>query len=160
MPPKEGDRAPDFTLPDQDGTAQKLSSYRGKWVLLYFYPKDDTPGCTREACALRDEHAAFKRLGTAVLGVSPDPPRKHARFAAKHELPFTLLSDEERKVLRAYGVWGKKKFMGREFMGVHRRSFLIDPEGTIARYYEKVKPDAHAAEVLADRRRLGKGKRS
>lgn len=156
MMPREGERAPDFKLPDQDGKDHSLSSYRGQWVLVYFYPRDDTPGCTREACAFRDEHAAFRRLETTVLGVSADPVAKHARFAARYDLPFPLLADEGKEVVRTYGVWGKKKFMGREFMGIHRRSFLIDPKGTIARVYEKVKPDAHAAEVLADRRRLGR----
>jgi peroxiredoxin Q/BCP len=154
---KAGNRAPDFTLPDQDGKLHKLSAYQGKWVLLYFYPKDDTPGCTREACAIRDQHAAFKRLGTVVLGVSADPVSKHAKFAAKYDLPFTLLADEDKQVVAKYGVWGQKKFMGREFLGIHRRSFLIDPKGKLACIYEQVKPDAHAGEVLEDRRRLGKG---
>ncbi len=151
-----GRKAPDFTLPDQNGDKHKLSAYRGQWVLVYFYPKDDTPGCTKEACAIRDEWGAFKRLKTEVLGISPDPVKKHARFVEKYDLPFTLLADEEKTVVNKYGVWGKKKFMGREYEGTYRHSFLIDPDGKIAKIYDKVKPAEHAAEVLADRRALGK----
>ena len=145
-----GRKAPDFTLPDQNGDKHKLSSYRGQWVLIYFYPKDDTPGCTKEACAIRDNWAAFKRAKIEVFGVSPDPVKKHARFVEKYELPFTLLADEEKKVVNKYGVWGKKKFMGREYEGTYRHSFLLNPEGKIVKHYEEVDPDEHTAEVLAD----------
>lgn len=142
--------APDFTLPDQTGKERKLSDYKGRWVLLYFYPKDDTPGCTKEACAIRDTYAEFKKVKAVVLGVSTDSVTSHAKFAKKFNLPFTLLADEEKKVAKAYGVWGKKKFMGREYMGTHRTSFLIDPQGMIAKVYVEVKPEMHAEEVLKD----------
>ncbi len=155
-----GDRAPHFTLPDQRGKRHKLSSYRGKWVLLYFYPKDDTPGCTKEACALRDHMAAFEKLNVAILGVSVDPIKSHARFAEKYKLPFPLLSDENKQVVNLYGVWGKKTFMGREYEGTHRMSFLIDPQGKIAKVYSKVKPAEHAEEVLNDVRELLSSQRS
>jgi peroxiredoxin Q/BCP len=145
-----GDLAPDFVLPDQNGVAHRLSDYRGRWVLLYFYPKDDTPGCTKEACAIRDQFPAFGKFEAQVFGVSVGSVASHARFAAKHHLSFPLLSDQEKKVVQLYGVWGKKKFMGREYMGTARTSFLIDPEGKIAKVYEKVKPESHAQEVLAD----------
>lgn len=151
---KEGSKAPDFTLQDQDGKAHTLSSYAGKWVLLYFYPKDDTPGCTKEACTIRDSYERFKRSTLVVLGVSTDSVKSHQKFREKHSLPFTLLADVDKSVVRAYGVWGKKKFMGREYMGTSRMSFLIDPDGKIAKVYEKVKPAAHAAEVLADKKDL------
>lgn len=149
-----GHLAPNFTLADQDGKANTLSEMRGKWVLLYFYPKDDTPGCTVEACTLRDNLPKFKRLKAKVFGVSVDSVKSHAKFVAKYDLPFTLLADEEKKVVKAYGVWGKKKFMGREYMGTNRTSFLIDPEGKIAKVYENVKPDLHAREVLEDLKAL------
>ena len=148
--PKVGGRAPAFSLPDQNGKTHALKDYAGSWVLLYFYPKDDTPGCTIEACALRDHFPKFKKLKAAVLGVSVDPVKKHAKFVEKYELPFTLLADEKKEVVEAYGVWGKKKFMGREYMGTKRWSFLIDPEGKIAKIYEDVKPANHAEEVLKD----------
>jgi len=150
-----GAKAPDFTLPDQNGKEHSLSDYQGKWVLLYFYPKDDTPGCTTEACGIRDSWSAFKRRKAVVLGVSPDSVKKHEKFATKFDLPFTLLADSDKKVVQAYGVWGKKKFMGREYMGVNRVSFLIDPKGKIAKVYPKVKPAEHAAEVLEDLKTLG-----
>jgi peroxiredoxin Q/BCP len=153
---KVGDKAPAFSLPDQNEKKHKLSEVKGKWVLLYFYPKDNTPGCTKEACAIRDNYSKFKRRKIQVFGVSADPVDKHKKFAEKYELPFTLLSDEEKKVLKAYGVWGKKKFMGREYMGIHRMSFLIDPKGKIAKIYPKVKPADHAEEVLADIKELSK----
>ncbi|MEK7516171.1 MAG: thioredoxin-dependent thiol peroxidase, partial [Patescibacteria group bacterium] len=136
--------------PDQTGKERKLSDYKGRWVLLYFYPKDDTPGCTKEACAIRDTYAEFKKVKAVVLGVSTDSVTSHAKFAKKFNLPFTLLADEEKKVAKAYGVWGKKKFMGREYMGTHRTSFLIDPQGMIAKVYVEVKPEMHAEEVLKD----------
>jgi peroxiredoxin Q/BCP len=147
---KEGLKAPDFTLKDQDGQTHSLKGYRGKWVLLYFYPKDDTTGCTKEACGIRDNFPNFKKLDAVVLGVSGDGVVSHRKFADKYKLPFTLLADPEKRVLHLYGVWGKKKFMGREYMGTFRHSFLIDPDGKIFKIYEKVKPEEHAAEVLAD----------
>lgn len=152
---KIGDKAPGFRLPDQFGKEHDLKDYAGKWVLLYFYPKDDTPGCTIEACAMRDSFPKFRKLGIAVLGASPDSVKKHAKFAEKHELPFTLLADTEKTLVNAYGVWAKKKFMGREYMGTLRNSYLIDPKGKIAKTYEGVKPKDHAEEVLADLKALG-----
>ena len=131
-----------------------MKDYAGKWVLLYFYPKDDTPGCTIEACAMRDNLPRFKKMKAVVLGVSADPVKKHAKFAEKYGLPFTLLADEERELINAYGVWAKKKFMGREYMGILRNSYLIDPKGKIAKIYEGVKPKDHAEEVLADLKAL------
>lgn len=145
-----GDKAPDFKLPDQDGTEHELSAYKGNWVLLYFYPKDSTPGCTKEACAMRDAIGRFEKAKTNVFGISVDPVRSHARFASKYELPFRLLADEDKNVVNLYGVWGKKKFMGKEYDGTYRMSFLIDPEGKIAKVYQKVKPEQHAREVLED----------
>lgn len=151
---KIGDLAPDFTLPDQSGKPHSLKAERGNWVLLYFYPKDDTPGCTTEACALRDNFPKFKKLGVSVFGVSVDKVKSHAKFADKYDLPFTLLADEDKTLVKAYGVWGKKKFMGREYMGTKRWSFLIDPKGKIAKIYQDVKPATHAEEVLADLKSL------
>lgn len=148
-------RAPGFSLPDQDGKTHSLADYAGKWVLLYFYPKDDTPGCTIEACALRDQFKDFKSIGAAILGISTDSVASHKAFAAAYELPFTLLADEYKEVVGRYGVFGEKKFMGRTYMGTSRTSFLIDPSGNIAKVYEKVKPEKHAAEVIADLRSLG-----
>lgn len=148
--PTVGQQAPDFTLPDQDGAAHSLSSYAGKWVLLYFYPKDDTPGCTIEACTIRDQFKDFKKIDAVVLGVSTDSVQSHKKFADAYKLLFTLLADEHKEVVGRYGVFGEKKFMGKTYMGTSRTSFLIDPSGKIARVYEKVKPEKHAAEVLAD----------
>jgi peroxiredoxin Q/BCP len=149
-------KAPDFSLPDQEGKLHTLAAYKGKWVLLYFYPKDDTTGCTAEACAIRDGFPNFKKLQAVVLGVSADSVESHKKFASKYKLPFTLLSDPEKKVLLAYGVWAKKKFMGKEYMGILRSSFLIAPDGSIAKVYEKVKPALHAEEVLKDLQTLKK----
>ena len=148
--PTVGEKAPDFMLPDQDGVAHSLSSYQGRWVLLYFYPKDDTPGCTIEACTIRDQFKDFNTIGAVVLGVSTDSVQSHKKFATAYELPFTLLADEHKEVVGAYGVFGEKKFMGKTYMGASRASFLIDPSGKIAKVYEKVKPEKHASEVLAD----------
>lgn len=153
---KVGQSAPDFALPDQNGKTHKLSNYKGKWVLIYFYPKDDTPGCTKEACSIRDNLAMFEKSQAKILGISVDSVKSHDKFAKKYRLPFTLLSDEDKKVVKAYGVWGKKKFMGREYMGTNRTSFLIDPKGEISKIYEKVKPEAHAGEVLEDLAETGK----
>ncbi len=151
---KKGAEAPAFSLPDQDGKIRSLADYRGKRVLLYFYPKDDTPGCTKEACAIRDEFPGFGKLDAGVLGVSKDSIESRNRFAGKHGLPFTLLSDADTKVQRAYGAWRKKKMAGREYMGTFRMSVLIDPDGRIAKVYEKVKPAEHVAEVLDDLKKL------
>ncbi len=150
MLPKKGTLAKNFTLPDQQGKLHTLKEYRGKWVVLYFYPKDDTPGCTVEACQFRDNFPKFKRGKAVVLGVSADSSKKHTKFAEKYDLPFTLLADEEKKVVNLYSVWGKKKFMGREYMGIFRTSFLINPAGKIMKVYEEVKPDGHAEAVLKD----------
>lgn len=147
---KLGAAAPAFTLSDQDGKAHTLSDYNGKWVLLYFYPKDDTPGCIKEACGIRDMFPKFKKMDAVVFGISADSIQKHKKFAKKYKLPFTLLSDEDKTVIKKYGVWAKKKFMGREYMGILRTSFLIDPKGKIAKIYEKVKPEQHAQEALTD----------
>jgi peroxiredoxin Q/BCP len=153
---KIGDKAPDFTLPDQNGKKVKLSDMRGQWVLLYFYPKDNTPGCTREACSMRDSMPRFDTQGLKVMGISTDSVESHKKFTQKHNLSFDLLSDDQKKVVKGYGVWGKKKFMGMEFIGTHRTSFLINPEGKIAKIYEKVKPAKHAHEVLVDITQLKK----
>jgi peroxiredoxin Q/BCP len=147
---KAKDIAPDFTLTDQDGASHTLSALRGGWVLLYFYPKDDTPGCTKEACAIRDNYPAFKKLNIVVFGISTDSEASHQKFAEKYNLPFTLLADPAKEVVKQYGVFGEKKFMGKIFSGVSRTSFLVAPDGTIAKVYEDVKPETHADEVLAD----------
>jgi peroxiredoxin Q/BCP len=151
---KIGSKAPAFNLPDQFGETHKLRDYADQWVLLYFYPKDDTPGCTVEACSIRDNWGAFKKAGVMVLGLSVDPVKKHKKFAEKYDLPFTLLSDEGKQTVKDYGVWGEKKFMGRTYLGIKRWSFLIDPKGKIAKIYEDVKPSEHAAEVLTDLKEL------
>lgn len=140
-------KAPDFTLLDQDGTSHTLSSYKGKKVLIYFYPKDDTPGCTTEACEFRDSHEALREAGLVILGISPDSVKSHKKFSEKYALPFPLLSDENKEVCHLYGVWQKKKFMGREYMGVLRTSFLIDEKGDIEKIFENVKPKGHSEEI-------------
>jgi peroxiredoxin Q/BCP len=152
--PQVGDQAPDFELLDQGGKLHSLSAYAGGWALLYFYPKDDTPGCTKEACMIRDYFPDFKKLKAKVLGVSVDSVKSHEKFAEKYKLPFTLLADEKKKVVGKYGVWGKKKFMGHEYEGTLRTSFLIDPKGKIAKIYENVKPEIHAEEVIEDLKKL------
>ncbi len=154
MIPQPGQFAPDFLLADQDGQKRRLRDYQGQWVLLYFYPKDDTVGCTKEACMLRDEFPNFDVIGATVIGVSIDSVRSHKHFADKYRLPFTLLSDPERRVVDVYGVWGKKKFMGKEYEGTKRVSFLIDPQGRIVKVYEVVRPESHAKEVVKDLRDL------
>jgi peroxiredoxin Q/BCP len=145
---REGDEAPDFTLRSDDGRDVTLSSLRGKQVVLYFYPKDDTPGCTTQACGIRDVYGELEREGAVVLGVSPDDERSHVKFKDKYELPFTLLADEEHRVADEYGVWGEKKYMGRTYFGVNRSTFVIDENGNVKRVMHKVKPDTHADEVL------------
>jgi len=142
-----GQKAPPFSLPDQDGKQVKLSDFKGKAVVLYFYPKDDTPGCTQEACSFRDEHSALKKAGAVVLGVSPDESRSHARFAGKLQLPFPLLADTDHAVAEAYGAWGEKVLYGRKFLGIVRSTFLIGRDGKVARVWPKVKVDGHVAEV-------------
>jgi thioredoxin-dependent peroxiredoxin len=146
---KEGDPAPDFTAATQGGGKVSLADYKGRNVILYFYPKDDTPGCTKEACAFRDHYALFEQKGAVVLGVSTDPVKSHQKFVAKFHLPFTLLADDEKQIVQAYGVWGQKSFMGRKYLGTHRVTFLIGPDGRIKKIWTKVKPEEHAQEVLA-----------
>ncbi len=146
--PQTGDQAPDFQLQDQNGNDVKLSQFRGKNVVLYFYPKDDTPGCTQEACDFRDEHSALRDAGAVVLGVSPDDIKSHQKFATKFSLPFPLLADTGRQVCESYGVWGEKSLYGRKFMGVTRATFLIDPEGKVSRAWPKVKVQGHVQELL------------
>jgi peroxiredoxin Q/BCP len=143
-----GDQAPDFSGTLQDGSTVSLSDYAGKRLVLFFYPKDDTPGCTAAACSLRDHFDELRDAGYALLGVSPDPPKKHEKFISKYELPMDLLADENHSVMNAYGVWGPKKFMGREYDGVHRTTFVIDGEGRIERVITKVKTKTHAAQLL------------
>jgi peroxiredoxin Q/BCP len=145
---KEGDKAPAFSTTDADGQTVNLKDFKGQKVVLYFYPKDDTPGCTKEACSFRDDFATFKKRGINVLGVSPDSETSHQKFAKKYKLPFTLLADHEHKIADAYGTYGQKKFMGRTYMGILRTTFLIDEKGKIKKVFEKVKPDEHAREVL------------
>ena len=147
--PTEGERAPDFELPDQDGRTHRLSDYAGKNVVLYFYPKADTPGCTTQACGVRDRGADYEAAGAVVLGVSPDPPRKLRAFADKYGLPFTLLGDEDHAVAEAYGVWVEKKNYGRTYFGNERSTFVIGPDGTIQTVFRRVKPAEHDDLVLA-----------
>jgi thioredoxin-dependent peroxiredoxin len=146
---EEGQPAPDFQLPSDSGETVSLSQLRGKPVVLYFYPKDDTPGCTTQACGIRDAYGEFERAGAVVLGVSPDDERSHGKFRDKYELPFTLLADSDHAVAEEYGVWGLKKYMGREYMGVNRTTFVIDGDGTVQKVFENVKPATHADDVLA-----------
>ncbi len=147
---KVGQLTPNFSLPDQNNNFHKLADYHGKWLLLYFYPKDDTPGCTKEACGMRDNMATFNKVKAEVVGISVDSVQSHNKFAHKYQLSFTLLADEEKKMVNDYGVWAKKKFLGKEFEGITRTSFLINPEGKIAKIYEKVNPFIHAQEVIKD----------
>lgn len=147
--PQVGETAPSFVLPNQRGEPVSLEALRGRWVVLYFYPKAMTPGCTTQACGIRDHRAEFDALGAVVLGVSPDPVARLASFAERDRLDFDLLSDEDHAVAEAYGVWGPKKFMGREYEGIHRVTFIIDPEGRIAHLIPKVNTKTHAEEVLA-----------
>lgn len=146
---QEGTQAPDFTLPDASGTPHRLSDYRGKAVVVYFYPKDDTPGCTREACGFRDLHGELSALNAVVLGISPDPAADHQAFVEKFGLPFTLLCDEEKEVLKAYGAWGEKKNYGKTYMGVIRSTVVVAPDGTVARHWKKVpNAETHPGKVL------------
>lgn len=157
MPLAAGEYAPNFTLMDENETLRSLSDYRGKPVVLYFYPKDDTPGCTKEACGFRDDYSQYGEAGVEILGVSPDSPTSHAKFKAKFDLPFTLLADTDHAVCQAYGVWGPKKMMGREYEGVYRTTFLIGPDGRILRVFENVQPADHSAEILAALEEIGEG---
>jgi peroxiredoxin Q/BCP len=145
---KVGDKAPAIKSIDQDGNPISLAQFKGKKVILYFYPKDDTPGCTKEACNFRDNYTLLKKKGYEVLGVSIDSIKKHQKFIAKYELPFTLIADEEQKVVNDYGVWGLKKFMGREYMGISRTTFVIDEKGKIEQIIEKVDTTNSTAQVL------------
>ena len=145
---KVGDKAPDFSGKNEKGETITLSDFKGKKLVLYFYPKDDTPGCTAEACSLRDDYEELRAQGYEILGVSPDTEKKHQKFIDKFGLPFSLLADPEHQVLEAYGVWGMKKFMGREFMGVIRTTFIIDENGVIAQVIDKVDTKGHARQVL------------
>lgn len=145
---KEGTTAPAFKTKDANGETVSLKDLKGQKVVLYFYPKDDTPGCTKEACSFRDAWAKFKKRGITVLGVSPDSEASHKKFETKYQLPFTLLADRDHAISEAYGVWGEKKFMGRTYMGVLRTTFLIDEKSKIKKVFEKVKPEDHASEVL------------
>jgi len=149
MPIPAGIPAPEFTLQDDTGQSRSLTDYRGQPLVLYFYPKDDTPGCTTEACNFRDDYSAYMQAGVTILGVSPDTVKSHVQLKAKCGLPFPLLADLDHKVCELYGVWGPKKLMGREYDGVYRTTFIIDAQGKIARVFENVKPPEHSAELLA-----------
>ena len=149
MPISANQTAPDFNLPDETGKLRSLSEFRGKPVILYFYPKDDTPGCTTEACNFRNDYPTYQQAGVTILGISPDDSASHTKFKEKYELPFTLLADEGHKIADAYGVWGLKKNYGREYEGIFRTTFLIGPYGNIVKVFENVKPDGHSAEVLS-----------
>jgi peroxiredoxin Q/BCP len=145
-----GIEAPNFTLSDQNGQSHRLSDYRGQWIILFFYPKDMTPGCTTEACGFRDEFPAFQKINALVFGLSKDSVKKHATFAEKYHLPFNLLSDETGEVCEKYGVWQEKSLYGKTYMGIVRSTFLIDPDGKIAKIYPKVKVKEHAGQILED----------
>jgi len=145
----EGDQAPDFTLQSDAGTDVTLSSLRGRPVVLYFYPRDDTPGCTKQACDIRDAYDEFDRAGAVVLGVSPDDEGSHVKFKSKYELPFTLLSDADHSVAEEYGVWNEKSYLGKKYLGVSRSTFVIDADGNIKKVMHDVKPATHADDVLA-----------
>ena len=146
---KAGDVAPGFSVATSGGGKISLADYLGRNVILYFYPRDDTPGCTKEACGFRDQYAEFTKAGAVVLGVSTDTVKAHDKFVAKFKLPFTLLADEDKKIVEAYGVWGQKSFMGRKYLGTHRVTFLIGPDGRIKKIWPQVKPEEHPGEVLA-----------
>ncbi|MBI2173026.1 MAG: thioredoxin-dependent thiol peroxidase [Candidatus Aenigmarchaeota archaeon] len=147
---KAGDRAPGFELPDVNGNNVKLSDFRGQYVVLYFYPKDDTPGCTTEACEFQKDERKFGMKGVKIIGISADPPESHRKFIEKYKLRFTLLSDEGHKVCEKYGVWVEKSMYGRKYMGIARTTFVIGKDGTIKRVHEKVKPEGHSREVLGE----------
>jgi len=146
---KEGDRAPEFSSVDQNGNAVKSSDFAGKTYIVYFYPKDDTPGCTKEACSFRDAYADYRKRSIAVLGVSADSAASHRKFADKHGLPFTLLADPEKEIIKAYGAWGEKKMYGKSYEGILRSTFVVGADGLVKKAYPKVSPEGHAAEILA-----------
>ncbi len=146
---KEGDKAPAFKGKNQDGKAVKLGDFKGQKLALYFYPKDDTPGCTKQACSLRDGFAELKKAGIEVVGVSIDDEKSHQKFISKYELPFDLIADTDKSIVEAYGVWGEKSMYGKKYMGTHRKTFLIDEKGKIVKIFDKVKVSEHADEVLA-----------
>ena len=150
---EKGNKAPNFELEDSEGTVHKLSDYQGETIVVYFYPKDDTPGCTKEACSFRDSYKDFKDAGVTIIGISPDKVESHKKFKDKYALPFTLLADSDHEVCESYGVWGLKKSFGREYEGVYRTTYIIDPEGQVQRVFENVKPSDHSQEVLSE---LGK----
>lgn len=143
-------KAHNFKLPDQDGKIRSLAEFFGKWIVLYFYPKDNTPGCTKEACAFRDSYKELQSMGVQILGISKDSVASHKKFADKYSLNFPILSDETKEVIKKYGAWGIKKFMGREFEGTLRNTFLINPRGEIIKEYKKVNPLTHASEIISD----------
>jgi peroxiredoxin Q/BCP len=147
--PSSGDLAPEIALPDETGTIHRLADRQGRWTIVYFYPKDDTPGCTVESCQFRDADAEFRAGAADVWGISPDGAASHRRFREKFDLPFTLLSDEDHSVAESYGAWQLKSMYGKEYMGIQRSTFLVDPDGRIARTWPRVTADGHAAEVLA-----------
>ena len=149
-----GDLAPDFSLPDGNGDTVNLADLRGKYVVLYLYPRDNTPGCTKEACGFRDNYEAYTSQDVVVLGLSTDDAKSHTKFTTKYDLPFPLLSDEGGTVAAKYESYGPKKFMGKEYIGITRRTFIIDPEGKLAKIYPKVKPEPHAQQVLDDLKEL------
>ena len=142
--------APTFSLPDQDGNIRTNEEFKGKWLVVYFYPKDDTPGCTKEACSFRDNSHLLTEKGVAVVGISKDSVKSHKKFVEKYHLPFTLLSDPEHQVIESFGAWGQKTFWGRKYDGIFRNTYLIDPKGIVRKIYENVKPDEHAVEILKD----------
>ncbi|WP_286761637.1 thioredoxin-dependent thiol peroxidase [Salegentibacter sp. UBA1130] len=145
-----GDKAPEFSVKNQDGNTVKLSDFKGKKLVLFFYPKASTPGCTAEACNLRDNWERFQEKGYAILGVSADTQKRQSNFKNKYEFPFPLLADEDREVIQAYGVWGPKKFMGKEYEGIHRTTFIIDEDGKIEEVIKKVKTKEHTAQILSE----------
>ncbi|HEY0220635.1 MAG TPA: thioredoxin-dependent thiol peroxidase [Candidatus Paceibacterota bacterium] len=151
---EEGSKAPDFKALDQNGKSHKLSDYMGKWILLYFYPKDDTPGCTKEACSIRDSWPDFKKLKLEVFGISIQDEKSHKKFSEKYDLPFTLLVDDDKKIVEKYGVWAEKSMYGRKYMGTLRNSYLVNPKGKIEKIYQKVNPVSHVEEVLEDLKKL------
>lgn len=143
-------KAPDFALPDQNGKVHKLEDFKGKWLLVYFYPKDDTPGCTKEACSFRDASTDYKKRGVSIIGISKDTVASHTKFSNKFSLNFPILADPTLETIKAYGAWGKKKLYGREYDGVFRNTYLINPKGEIIKKYEKVHPEVHSEEILKD----------
>jgi len=149
MPIAKGNPGPNFSLPDETGVVRNLSDYRGNKVVLYFYPKDDTPGCTTEACNFRDDFSAYVKANVIILGVSPDSTKSHKKFKDKYKLPFPLLADENHSVCETYGVWGKKSFMGKEYLGVLRTTFVINEKGVISEVFENVRPAEHSSEILS-----------